>query len=581
MSRPRLTDRIKKGVRAVTAGYAQCALHVENRRRRPLQTSKGAAPARRRIAGAAWTAMVLGLAVSTAGTEAQTTVRSATRTPDLAPMSGSAPVSDLTAPAVTPLRVSDSTPTAAEPAAGRTSRPRQNATTARQRTLARNQHRAATQASRSSGAATGAVVAAGAVLSQSAPDPLPFAMVVSEQRILPAAQLTRVAVGDSAVADVQPITGGILIVAKKPGATRLSIWERNRTAPREVAITVRALSADALLSNTGGSVQVYGDTAVLSGQMASAADHQAALAVAQQSGAKVLDRSTVGTGGVVQVDVKVVEFSKSVLKEAGFNLFSTRSNGFGFGVFGPSQLSTYSPSTTGVSFGSSVGTNLASAFNLVAGPFANGLFGNLSIMETNGLARVLAEPTLVALSGQSASFLAGGELPVPQSGGLGTTTIVYKQFGVGLTVTPTVLGPGQIALKVAPEASDLDYTHAITESGISIPAITTRRADTTVQLGDGESFIIGGLVSRSTVASVNKVPLLGDLPIIGVFFKNLSYTQDDRELVILVTPHLVKPIAKGVALPLPGAGRDSSTQPVWGSFLRGPGSGNDVPGFSR
>lgn len=409
----------------------------------------------------------------------------------------------------------------------------------------------------------------------------PFAMVVSEQRILPASRLSRLAVGDPTVADARPITGGVLIVAKKPGTTTLSLWEGSRTTPRELAVSVRALSSDAMLAKTGGSVQVYGDTAVLSGQIATTADHQAALAVAQQSGAKVVDRSTVGTGGVVQVDVKVVEFSKSVLKEAGFNLFSSRSNGFGFGVFGPSQLSSYTASTTGVSFGNSVGTNMASAFNLVAGPFANGLFANISIMETNGLARVLAEPTLVALSGQSASFLAGGELPVPQSGGLGTTTIVYKQFGVGLTVTPTVLGPGQIALKVAPEASDLDYTHAITESGISIPAISTRRADTTVQLGDGESFVIGGLVSRSTVASVNKVPLLGDLPIIGTFFKNLSYTQDDRELVILVTPHLVKPIAKGVALPLPGAGRDSSTQPVWRSFLGGAASGNDVPGFSR
>jgi pilus assembly protein CpaC len=518
--------------------------------------------------------LVFGVASTQAPAQTTTpTTHTQPQPPDArpAPMTDSAPVADLTVPVVKVQRVSVST--------GDVPRETQS-----RHAVAASRSRASqvkrTFAAAASPEVRSAAVAAGAD-GQVTSGPVPFAMVVSEQRILPSAQLTRVAVGDSAVADVQPIVGGVLIVAKKPGSTMLSLWERNRTAPRELAVTVRALSADALLSQTGGSVQVYGDTAVLSGQMATVADHQAALAVAQQSGAKVLDRSTVGTGGVVQVDVKVVEFSKSVLKEAGFNLFSTRSSGFGFGVFGPSQLSTYSPSTTGVSFGSSVGTNLASAFNLVAGPFANGLFGNLSILETNGLARVLAEPTLVALSGQSASFLAGGELPVPQSGGLGTTTIVYKQFGVGLTVTPTVLGPGQISLKVAPEASDLDYTHAITESGISIPAISTRRADTTVQLGDGESFVIGGLVSRSTVASVNKVPLLGDLPIIGAFFKNLSYTQDDRELVIVVTPHLVKPIAKGVALTLPGAGRDSSTQPVWGSFLKGPSSGNDVPGFSR
>jgi pilus assembly protein CpaC len=146
-----------------------------------------------------------------------------------------------------------------------------------------------------------------------------------------------------------------------------------------------------------------------------------------------------------------------------------------------------------------------------------------------------------------------------------------------------VLGPHRIALKVAPEASQLDFAHAITLDGVSVPALTTRRAETTVELGDGESFVIGGLVDRETASNVNKVPLLGDLPIIGTFFKTLQYSQSDRELVILVTPHLVAPIAKGAAVPpLPGAVSEQRDAPVWRSFAAGSAAANDdVPGFSK
>jgi pilus assembly protein CpaC len=197
------------------------------------------------------------------------------------------------------------------------------------------------------------------------------------------------------------------------------------------------------------------------------------------------------------------------------------------------------------------------------------------------MARVLAEPTLVALSGQSASFLAGGELPILEPQGLGTTTITYKPFGIGLTVTPTVLSADRIALKVAPEASDLDYSNGVSYNGIQVPSITTRRADTTVELGDGESFVIGGLVSSNLTSTVNKIPLLGDLPIIGSFFRNLNYSRQDKELVIVVTPRLVRPIARGVDVPLPGARESKPNLPVWGSWLLQPASSDQLPGFSR
>ncbi len=203
------------------------------------------------------------------------------------------------------------------------------------------------------------------------------------------------------------------------------------------------------------------------------------------------------------------------------------------------------------------------------------------------MARILAEPTLVALSGQSASFLAGGEIPVPESGGLGTQNVVYKPFGIGLTVSPTVLSRERIALKVAPEASELDYGNGISifngDNVTLVPALRTRKADTMVELGDGESYVIGGLVSRQTRANVNKIPLLGDLPVIGAFFRNIQYSQDERELVIVVTPRLVRLIARGAQLPLPGGRQEAGDTAfnAWGYYLLGPVSGQQMPGFSR
>ncbi|GAA4334542.1 pilus assembly protein N-terminal domain-containing protein [Pigmentiphaga soli] len=386
--------------------------------------------------------------------------------------------------------------------------------------------------------------------------------------------LERVVVVDPAVADVvlekgtRDRKGSVLVVGKKPGTTMVSVWQRGAAAPQAYLVRVTGDLATLMPDGDGARTQVYGDSAVLGGSAPSLLAHRQSLAAAEDSvgQGKVFDNSTIDAGGVVQVDVKVVEFSKQTLKDAGFNFSASNRHGsFSFGL--ASQLAP-----------------AGKAFDLTLG-LARGNFlldTNLRLLETNGLARVLAEPTLVALSGQSAKFLAGGELPVPQAGGLGTTTVTYKPFGIGLTLTPTVLAKDRIALKVAPEASDLDYTNGITVNNIQIPAIITRRADTTVELGDGESYVIGGLVSRNTVSSVNKLPLLGDLPIIGTFFRSMEYSQNDKELLIVVTPHLVRPLARGVTLPLPGQEEKPDTPAnAWGHFLMGVASGDQVPGFSK
>jgi pilus assembly protein CpaC len=449
----------------------------------------------------------------------------------------------------------------------------------------------------------------------------PLELAIGEQRLIGQGRaVRRVAIGDPAVADVLVVkedrSGGVLLIGKSAGTTRVMLWERGSDTPRTLTVDVVSPAAQALLGPDTGTVSVLGGDAVIAGSAASMEAHQRAVDAAgsslgytadsdasgggtgtrygasngassggktkdrqNRSGGIVIDTSTVATRPVVQVDVRVVEFSRSVLKQVGFNFFK-QNNGFSFGSFAPSSLTSATLGPNGMQVQSTM--PIASAFNLVFGSVTHDLFANLSVMESNNLARVLAEPTLVALSGQSASFLAGGEIPVPVPEALGTTSIEYKPYGVGLTLTPTVLSPQRIALKVAPEASQLDFVHAVTVNGISVPAITTRRADTTVELGDGESFVIGGLIDRETASNIDKVPLLGDLPVIGAFFKQLNYQQNDKELVIVVTPHLVSPLAKDAPLPdTPGERSEQRDGPVWRSLLGGAFSTDAAPGFSR
>ncbi|MEQ5838149.1 type II and III secretion system protein family protein [Paraburkholderia acidicola] len=432
--------------------------------------------------------------------------------------------------------------------------------------------------------------------------------VGSQQVVASGHALRRIAIGDPTVADVLIVkgdkAGGVLLIGKSPGTTNLMLWERGTDVPLAYTVNVTAPASRTLLGPDTPSVKVLGDTALISGSTSTMERHQRAVAAAEieagqrssqktgatgsgkggggsgsvGGGSAIYDTSAVDTRSVVQVDVRVVEFRRSVLKQVGLDILK-QSNGFTFGSFAPSSLTsaTFGPSPQFTST-----SPISSAFNLVFNSATHGISADLSLMETNNLARVLAEPTLVALSGQSASFLAGGEIPVPVPQGLGTTSIEYKPYGVGLTLTPTILSPQRIGLKVAPEASELDYTNALTINGVSVPALTTRRADTTVELGDGESFLIGGLIDRETISNVNKVPLLGDLPIIGAFFKQLSYSQSDKELVIIVTPHLVSPIAKGAALPsTPGEQSEQRDGPVWSSFVGGVLSRDAAPGFSK
>ena len=382
----------------------------------------------------------------------------------------------------------------------------------------------------------------------------------------------RIAIGDDTIAAVHIKRAGkgaaakILLSPLKPGSTSFMVWPRGEAQAQTYMLNVqqrvelRTAKASSLIEQ-----QFAGELA-----NAQSADK-----------AKTVDLSSVQLkSNVVQVDVKVVEFNKTQMKKVGLNQFSTapNSSGFSFGIFGRGSYGTGGgSSTTGAA-----ANPLTQAFNLLMQFDKAGIGVNIGMLEGNNLARVLAAPTLVALSGQSANFLSGGEVPVPVPAGTGMVAIQYKPYGIGLTVSPTVLSNDRIVLKVAPEASELDYANTIVLNSATVPSITTRRADTTVELGDGESFVIGGLVSRNTTSGTDKVPLLGDIPILGVLFKRQEFQQKESELAIVVTPRLVKPLARDVNVEPLLPGRTEQRDPaVWGPWMAGGLSSSVAPGFSR
>lgn len=383
--------------------------------------------------------------------------------------------------------------------------------------------------------------------------------------------VSRVAVGDPAVAEVTVINRReVLITGKKNGVTSLLIWPKSGTAdlPAEYRLRVGPVT-DPLKAKTSdpdlGKLTIDAQEG-LSGNVPSLLAHRRARIDAQQqaqqaggtgAAGKVADRSDVDLETQVMTEVKIVEVKRSTLQQYGLNVLKNTGNTVA-GLTTPGSLGGVTPGGLGGVGGFAGGSNLpiANAFNLVIGNPRDGILGILSFLEQKGLARTYAEPTLTAMSGQTASFLAGGEFPVPvsQGGTTGGITIQYREFGIRLSLTPTVLSRDRIGLKVAPEVSDLDFSAGITTAGVTVPALTVRRTDTTVELGDGESFVISGLVSSSLINNANKVPWLADIPVLGAFFKNISVNRTEKELVMVVTPRLVRPLARNTPRPpLPGA----------------------------
>ncbi|MGY2194702.1 type II and III secretion system protein family protein [Pseudomonas pergaminensis] len=338
---------------------------------------------------------------------------------------------------------------------------------------------------------------------------LPAVVEVGEglqQELQSPVAITRLAIGDPKIADVR-VNGDrhFLLTGVSSGATSLMVWTACASAPRQSMVFVKGKATSALTS-------------------LSLSPSEDPLLPSQ-----------------VQTDIRFVEVSRTKLKEASTTILGNAKNAF----FGSPNLLFPTPTTQALQISSS-------SFNIGFG--GGRVSAMINALERSGFAYTLARPSLVAMSGQSASFLAGGEVPVPvPSAGSDTISIEYKEFGIRLTLTPTVIDRNRITLKVAPEVSELDYSNAVQIQGIQVPALTVRRTDTSVSLADGESFVISGLISTNNRSTISKFPGLGDIPIIGAFFRDSNISREEKELLMIVTPHLVQPLAANAQLPsLPG-----------------------------
>ena len=380
-----------------------------------------------------------------------------------------------------------------------------------------------------------------------------------------------VMVGDPEVADVNPLTDHSLsILGKKIGTTRVSVYAEGKKLigifDVEVTYDITRLTNE-LRRRFAGSrckASTVNGRIMLSGEVADAATLDKAVTIARQFGPEIINSVSVSQPQQVMLEVRFIEISRTAGRELGvqWNRFGGNSTA-NIGNRNPAANLPITPAAPLQSGDPAAPTtppfaHAATAAGVISGasPFgfligrlvASGVSTDVLInaLEQKGIARSLAEPNLVALSGDTASFLAGGEYPIPVAGSLGQVTVDYKKYGVGLAFTPTVLGHGLINMKIEPEVSSIDTTHSVTvANGISVPALIVRRASTTVELRDGQSFVIGGLLQSNNQNQIEQLPWLGSVPVLGALFSSKSYQKNETDLAIIVTPHLVRPARPG------------------------------------
>jgi pilus assembly protein CpaC len=369
--------------------------------------------------------------------------------------------------------------------------------------------------------------------------------------------MTDLFVANDAIADVQVRSANqIYVFGKAPGETTVFATDKGgRTIfSANVRVGTNMGSIDELLRVAMPEAQIratpVNGLVLLTGTVAAPADVEEATRIVQGfvgAGTQVISRLKTATPLQVMLKVTIAEVSRSVTKDLGVNLLGANRNQGGFSF------------ALGQGNGIDVNTGQAaiqpggSTFRLAGKLLGVDLISAIHLAENNGLAKTLAEPNLTALSGETASFLAGGEFPIATSSGLNGTTVEFKQYGVSLAFTPTVLEGGRISMRVRPEVSELSDQGAVRLNGITIPALTTRRTETTVELGSGQSMMIGGLLRNTGGNTVDKAPILGSIPILGALFRSQSFRRNETELVIVVTPYLVRPTtASQIALPTDG-----------------------------
>ncbi len=376
----------------------------------------------------------------------------------------------------------------------------------------------------------------------------------------------RVSVGDPNVADIVVLDDRELqLVAKELGETNVVLWDASGQAQAAIDLAVSrpyaAIEAEMrrVTENDEIRIERVGESVVVRGYVSSTEALDRALRVAhaffpeEKDEDKIINLLEVGGNHQVMIEVTIAEMSRRITREMESNFRTLVQNGnTQFQVLGllsnlviPELGEPDNP--LGLLLGDRV--NLIADFEKFGDARATTAF---NFLQETGLVKVLAEPTLLARSGQSASFLAGGEVPIPiaQGGAFGSITIEFKQFGVLVDFTPTVLSRDRIHMEISPEVSEPDFTLGTSVDGTSVPGFRTRRASTGVELGDGEAFAIAGLLSEDIRQQARQYPILGDIPVLGLLFRSKQYLRNESELVLIVRPRLAQPLPEG-RLPLP------------------------------
>ena len=357
---------------------------------------------------------------------------------------------------------------------------------------------------------------------------------------------SRASVANPEVADTLILSPKqIYLTGKTIGGTRLTLWGKDKVVSNifEVLVTpdltrLKAQLHDVFPEENNIKVTSGHEGIALSGLVSNSANLAYIVEMAEPyAPGKVVNLLQVGGVHQVMLEVQVAEMSRGLARRFGINVTQLAGDQFFIGTL--NDLSSFTRDADGL-------TTLlpAAVSNAFLGFSQAGSVWRiiLDFAKTHNLSKILAEPTLIAMSGQEASFLAGGEFPIPVPQALGVTTIQFKEFGVKLGFNPTVLSDKKMSLKISPEVSELDFGSGVNFGGFTIPAITTRRASTILELDDGQSFAIAGLIQESIRESVAKYPLLGDIPLLGALFRSTQFQKNETELVIIVTPRLVKPL---------------------------------------
>src|SRR4029079_14018972 len=371
-----------------------------------------------------------------------------------------------------------------------------------------------------------------------------------------------VVVGDPDIADVNPLTDRALsILGKKIGTTRVSIYAEDKKLVGifdvEVSYDITRLTNELRRRFPGSRIEAstVNGRIMLSGEAPDAATLDKVVTIARQFGPGVINSVSVMSPQQVMLEVRFIEISRTAGRELGvqWNRFGDNSI-----INVDNRVSANNLPVTAASIAGEAAAGVlsnSSPFGFLVGRIVSGNATTdvmINALEQKGIARSLAEPNLVALSGDTASFLAGGEYPIPVSGSFGQVTVDYKKYGVGLAFTPTVLGGGLVNMRIEPEVSQIDTTRTVSVSnGVSVPSLIVRRASTTVELRDGQSFVIGGLLQSDGKNAIEQLPWLGSVPVLGALFSSKSYQKNETDLVIIVTPHIVRPARPGDEIKAP------------------------------